>query len=103
MNVTATKVVEQSAVEVEKQRQLTGTMAPPPPAPPTDVPILVAEATPPAPSAAPREAAPEKLPRTGSDLPLIALVGFLLLAAGLGVRAFRKSRGNKPMGDRTVL
>jgi LPXTG-motif cell wall-anchored protein len=91
MNVTATKVVEQPAIEVEKQRQLTGTMPPPPPAPPADVPILVAEATPAAPAAAAPAAAPEKLPKTGSELPLIGLLGFLSLAAGLGLEAFRKS------------
>ena len=92
MNVTATKVVEQPATEVEKQRQLTGTMPPPPPAPPADVPILVAEATPAAPAAAAAEAAPEKLPKTGSELPLMGLLGFLSLTAGLGLKAFRKSR-----------
>ena len=103
MNVTATKVVEEPVTEIEKQRKLTGTMAPPPPAPPADVPILVAEAKSAAPATAAPEAAPEKLPKTGSDLPLIGLLGFLLLAAGFGVKAFRKSRGNKPMGERTVL
>ena len=90
MNVTATKVVEQPATEVEKQRQLTGTMPPPPAAPPADVPILVAEGTPAAPAAEAPEAAPEKLPKTGSELPLIGLLGFLSLAAGLVPKAFRK-------------
>ena len=91
MNVTATKVVEEPVTEVEKQRKLTGTMPPPPPAPPADVPILVAEATPAAPAAAAPEAAAEKLPKTGSELPLLGFLGFLSLAAGLGVKAFRKS------------
>jgi LPXTG-motif cell wall-anchored protein len=92
MNVSATKVVEQPATEVEKQKQLTGTMPPPPPAPPADVPILVAESTPAAaPAAAAPAAAPEKLPKTGSELPLIGLLGFVSLVAGLGLKAFRKS------------
>lgn len=91
MNVTATKVVEEPVTEVEKERQLTGTMPPPPPAPPTDAPILVAVITPAAPAAAAPEAAPAKLPKTGSELPLIGLLGFLSLAAGLGLKALRKS------------
>jgi LPXTG-motif cell wall-anchored protein len=89
MNVTATKVVEEPVTEVEKQRKLTGTMPPPPPAPPADVPILVAQATPAEAPAAPA-AAPEKLPKTGSELPLFGLLGFLSLAAGLGLKAFRE-------------
>jgi LPXTG-motif cell wall-anchored protein len=89
MNVTATKVVEEPVTEVEKRRRLTGTMPPPPPAPPADVPILVAQATPAEAPAAPA-AAPEKLPKTGSELPLFGLLGFLSLAAGLGLRAFRE-------------
>ena len=43
MNITATKVVEFTAAEVEQQRKLTGTMPPVPPAPPADAPILVAK------------------------------------------------------------
>jgi len=92
MNVVATKVVEEPMVEIEKQRKLTGAMPPTPQAPPADVPILVAEATSAAAPAAPAPAAaPEKLPKTGSELPLIGLLGFLSLAAGLGLKAFRKS------------
>jgi hypothetical protein len=43
MNITATKVVEFTATEIEQQRKLTGSMPLPPPAPPADVPILVAK------------------------------------------------------------
>jgi len=43
MHVTATKVVEFTASEVEQQRKLTGSMPPTPPAPPADAPILVAK------------------------------------------------------------
>jgi hypothetical protein len=42
MNITATKVVEFTAMEIEQQRKLTGSLPQPPPAPPADVPILVA-------------------------------------------------------------
>lgn len=86
MNVSATKVVEVPVTEVEQQRQLTGSMPPPPPAPPADEPILIASAEPmPAPAAA-----PEKLPKTGSELPLVGLLGLFSLLSGLSLRAFRK-------------
>lgn len=90
MNVTATRVVEEPVTHIEEQKQLTGTKPPPPPAPPADLPILVAVATP-APAAATPEAAPKALPKTGSELPLIGLLGLLSLAAGLVPKAFRKS------------
>jgi LPXTG-motif cell wall-anchored protein len=88
MNISATKVVEEPITEVEKQRKLTGAMPPPPPAPPADAPILVAVLVPEAPPAA--AAAPAELPKTGSEMPLIGLLGFLSLAGGLGLRAFRR-------------
>jgi LPXTG-motif cell wall-anchored protein len=91
MNISATRIVEEPITEIEKQRKLTGTMPPAPPAPPADVPILVAEAAPaPAPAMAQAPAAPEKLPKTGSEVPLLGLVGFLSLAGGLVARAFRR-------------
>jgi hypothetical protein len=43
MIITATKVVEFTATEVEQQRKLTGTMPLPPQAPPANTPILVAK------------------------------------------------------------
>ena len=43
MNITATKVVEFSTMEIEQQRKLTGSMPPPQPSPPADTPILVAK------------------------------------------------------------
>src|SRR5215467_10264681 len=68
MNVSATKIVEEPITEIEKKRKVTGSMPPPPPAPPADVPLLVATAPPtPAPAAAETTAAPEKLPKTGSE------------------------------------
>lgn len=42
MMITATKVVEFTATEVEQQKKLTGSM-PPPPAPPANTPILIAK------------------------------------------------------------
>jgi hypothetical protein len=83
MRVSATKIVEEPVTVIEHQRQLTGSMPPPPPPPPADVPILIAEA---APAPALAQAAPE-LPKTGSILPLIGLLGIFsfLSSIGLGV------------------
>src|SRR5947209_12594869 len=84
MKVSATKVVEEPQTVVEHQRQVTGSMPPPPPAPPADVPILIAVAEP-----APAPASPAELPKPGSLLPLIGLLGSLLLLASLGLKAIR--------------
>jgi hypothetical protein len=87
MKVSATKIVEEPVTVVESKRQLTGTMPPPPPAPPADAPILIAVATPPpAPAAAPAE-----LPKTGSVVPLIGLLGGLFLLSSLGMKVIRSS------------
>jgi hypothetical protein len=43
MIITATKVVEFTAMEVEQQRKLTGSLPPTPAMPPADVPILIAK------------------------------------------------------------
>lgn len=96
MKVTAQKVVEQPETVVTQQVKRTGVMPPPPPAPAPEVPILVVfvEETP-APVAeaaaapAPAPAAPKKLPKTGSELPLIGLLGMLSVALSLGLKAFR--------------
>ena len=91
MIVNATKVVEEPITVVQQQAKVTGSMPPPPPAPPADQPILVAVVTPaPAAAPAPAEAAPAALPKTGSELPLTGLLGFLSLAGSAGIRLFRK-------------
>lgn len=87
MVVTATKVVEEPLTVVEQQKKLTGSMPPPPPAPPADAPVLVAAAEP---MPAPAEAAPEALPKTGSELPLLFSLGTLLLAGAGTMRCFRR-------------
>ena len=86
MKVSATKIVEQPATEVEAQKRLTGEMPPPPPPPPAEQPILIAEAKPPAPPAA----APAELPKTGSELPLLAVIGVLSVATSFGLKALRR-------------
>jgi LPXTG-motif cell wall-anchored protein len=91
MKIAATKVVEVPITEVSQQRSVTGELPPPPPPPPADVPVLVAVEE----AAAPVEvaqAAPPQLPKTGSPLPLIGLLGLLSLASSFGLRAIRKSR-----------
>lgn len=96
MQISATKVVEEPVVVVAQKSSVTGEMPPPPPAPappPPDVPILVFIAVPvPAPAPVVAAAAPAELPKTGSELPLIGLLGLLSLASGLGLRTARKSR-----------
>jgi LPXTG-motif cell wall-anchored protein len=76
---------------VQRQVKLTGAMPPPPPPPAPTQPILVAILIlPPAPAteAAP---APAELPKTGSVLPLVALLGFLSLVASIGIRTVRST------------
>jgi len=91
MMISATKVVEVPQTVITQQRKLTGEMPPPPPAPPADVPILIVEEV--APPVQVAQAAPAPaLPKTGSQLPLIGLLGLLSLASSLGLRTARKSR-----------
>jgi len=84
MKVSATKIVEVPTVEVEHQRQVSGTMPPPPPPPPVDQPILVAAAAP-----EPAPAAPAELPKTGSLMPLVGLLGSLSLLTSFALRVIR--------------
>jgi hypothetical protein len=89
MNVNATKVVETPTTVVAQRAKVTGEMPPPPPPPPADVPILVVEEV-----AVPVQVAqdqPPALPKTGSELPLVGLLGLLSLATSLGLRTARKS------------
>ncbi len=91
MKVSATKVVEVPETVVTQQRALTGT-APTPPAPPApDQPILIVMAAPtPAPAApAPEPVAKAELPKTGSILPLVGLLGLLSLVSSFGLRVLR--------------
>ena len=88
MTISATKIVEEPIEVVQQQKVLTGQMPPPPPPPPPDQPILVAVVEVPAPAAP----APAALPKTGSLLPLVGMLGLLSLASSLGLRAARKSR-----------
>ena len=94
MVVTATKIVEVPETVVSQRKHVSGTMPTPPQAPPADVPILVATGKPaaaPAPATAETAAtAPAtKLPKTGSNLPLVGLLGLLFISTSLGIRLLR--------------
>ena len=104
MMITATKVVEVPETVIEHQRQLTGKMPTPPSVPPEGTPILIvltqhpsAAAGSPAagsPAAASDVAkagpAPAELPKTGSMVPLMGLLGLVSLMLSLGIRALRR-------------
>lgn len=91
MKISATKVVEVPETVVAEQRRVTGTMPPPPPPPPADVPVLVVEEVV-VPVEVAQAAPPAALPKTGSELPLIGMLGLLSLASSLGLRTARTSR-----------
>jgi len=107
MNVSATVVRDMPEVVVSSSSAVTGSApkpAPKPviaPAPQPLVGVLLIEepAPPPAPKAAAApapepaaapEPAPAKLPKTGSELPLIGLAGLASSMAGMALRAFRR-------------
>ena len=95
MIVTATKIVEVPETLVTQQKQVSGTMPAPPPAPPANVPILIVKEEPAA-TPAPVETAAtpvKKLPKTGSELPLVGLLGLLCLSVSLGVKFVRANLG----------
>jgi len=98
MKVSATKVVESPVNVVSQTQHVTGALPPPPP--PADQPILlVVVRQPAAPTAAPQvastapaaEPAPKQLPKTGSELPLIGILGILCTSVSLGIRRLRRS------------
>jgi LPXTG-motif cell wall-anchored protein len=89
MTVSATKVVEVPETRITEQRILAGEMPPPPP-PAADQPILIATSAPtPVPAEVAEAAAPKTLPKTGSSLPLVGLLGLLSLGASFGLRKLR--------------
>jgi len=93
MTVSATKVTEVPETVVDQQKEITGTT--PPPDPPADLPILVVIVLPVdarVPDPVPVQTAalaPDALPKTASQLPLIGMLGVLALLSGLALRAVR--------------
>ena len=99
MNVKATKIVEVPETEVAKQRSVTGTMPAPPTPPPADAPILIATKEPVAEAptttaqATPAPAKPAKLPKTGSEWPLVGILGLAFISASLVIKFVRVKLG----------
>lgn len=91
MKISATKIVETPETVVSQEVQRSGALPPPPPAPPADAPILIAQSAPAPAQRAAAEPAPTKLPKTGSLLPLIGLLGLLSSGASFGIRILRRS------------
>jgi hypothetical protein len=106
MTVAAEKIVEEPRVEIASNTTVTGSAPPPPrpvvaenrapaptsaPAPaPAPAPVRAAPEPAPAPAAVAEARAPATLPKTGSPLPLVGLLGFLCTGASLGLRAIRR-------------
>jgi len=100
MNVSATVLTAVPETVVAEQRRTTGSAPPPPSTPaiqgallietplPASVPTSAAAS--PAPTAAAPEPPPARLPKTGSALPLIGLLGLLCSGLSIGMRMLRR-------------
>ncbi len=101
MNVSATVVTEEPVTVVTQHAAVTGVApaaAPPPAEPmPEQVDVLLVEVPGPAPqvteTAAAAEPAPKALPKTGSEWPLVGLLGLFSLGAGVLARRVRLAWG----------
>jgi len=109
MVISAEKIVEEPRTEIASNTVVTGQAPPPPPLPPktevaqTPPPARPKVTPPPEPAAAPvpvakpapvveqvEEKPPAKLPKTGSPLPLVGLLGLVLTGSSLGLRKLRR-------------
>jgi LPXTG-motif cell wall-anchored protein len=94
MNVSAQVVTEEPVTHVSRATSVTG-KAPPPPTPPVPdtVAVLLIESphqpAQPTQTAAAPEPAPQALPKTGSEWPLVGLLGLGSLGAGILTRRVR--------------
>jgi hypothetical protein len=99
MVLTATKVVEEPMSVTEQQKKVIGTMPRPPPTPPTDAPLLVAEGEPTAappeatvPAAAEPAATPENRgPAEGSFILWVVFIMLLLIVVWIASK-FRRTK-----------
>jgi hypothetical protein len=94
MNVSATAVTAVPETVVAEQRRVTGSAPPPPPTPPIQGALLIETPLPaPAPAAvaaAAPEPPPASLPKTGTALPMIGLLGLLCSGLSVGMRLLRR-------------
>jgi len=94
MNVSATVVTAVPETVVAQQRKVTGSAPPPPPTPPAEGALLIETPAPAPVAAAPAPSAPEpppaSLPKTGSVMPLIGLLGLLCSGLSIGLRMLRR-------------
>jgi LPXTG-motif cell wall-anchored protein len=99
MTISATVITQVPETVVAQSKKVTGSAPPPPPTPPMEGALLIEEPAKPAPvAAAPApepavaaaEPAPKKLPKTGSVMPLIGLLGLLSCGLSFGIRMFRR-------------
>ena len=86
--ITTERQVSGNVISAPKAEKVAAKAAPAPAPAPEAAP---APAPAPEPAAAPAPA-PKKLPKTGSDLPLVGVLGLALLAAALGLRTIRRFR-----------
>jgi len=99
MNISATVVTQVPETVVAQQRKVTGSAPPPPPTPAMQGALLIEDAAPapkqvaaaPAAAATAPEPAPKHLPKTGSPVPLVGLLGLLSFSLSFGVRMLRRS------------
>jgi hypothetical protein len=92
MKISAQRVTEVPHSVIAEEVTRTA-VAPPPPAPKQDVPILIVvarHAPPPAPTETAKEEAPARLPTTATNLPLLGLLGVLFCGLSLIVTVVRK-------------
>jgi len=100
MNVSATVLTEVPETVVAEQRKTTGSAPPPPATPalqgallieaPTPAPVPTSAAAAPVHTAAAPEPPPAKLPKTGSVLPLVGLLGLLCSGISVGMQMLRR-------------
>ncbi len=92
MEISATVVTDSPEVVETSSRVINGE-APPPPPPPPETPaavgVILIEAPAPAAPPEPAQVAENTLPKTGSVIPLIGLIGLLSICASLGLRVLR--------------
>src|SRR3954454_11838966 len=100
MVISAEKIVEAPRTEVAANTTVTGHAPPPPkavvaeapaPARPEPAPAAAAPAPAPAPTEVAESKLPDKLPKTGSELPLACIAGVLFIGAALVVHKVRLS------------